>query len=180
MKKSLIGIALVVSATTALSQQLAGTEADKSYAAELWARMEALGLTGDSAIQAFPYQGVEPHGLMLQTFYTRTTIDGHTGALVVKRNYGPEGVSVDEILSNPDDHLGSITVMFQREADYDPETGNWFWAKYLADGTLDQNPAGMALAGLVGKGAEAGCIACHQDAGGGDYLFTTDADLTVE
>ncbi|NHX27496.1 cytochrome P460 family protein, partial [Escherichia coli] len=44
---------------------------------------------------------------------------------------------------------------------------------------LDQNPAGMALAGLVGKNADAGCIACHQAAGGDDYLFTTDADLSA-
>jgi hypothetical protein len=37
----------------------------------------------------------------------------------------------------------------------------------------------MSLAGLVGKDADAGCIACHQNAGGDDYIFTTDARLTV-
>ena len=66
--------------------------------------------------------------------------------------------------------------MFQREEGYDPETRDWFYAKYLPDGSMDENPMGMALAGLVGKGADAGCIACHQGAGD-DYLFTTDAML---
>ncbi|WP_223877730.1 cytochrome P460 family protein [Histidinibacterium aquaticum] len=159
---------------------MAGTEEDQSYAADLWAQMADLGLAGDTVIRSFPYEGVEPHGLMLETFYTSAMVRGHSGALVVKRNYGPEGVTSDEVLSDPDEHLGSITVMFQREDSYDPETNNWFWAKYLPDGTLDQNPAGMALAGLVGKGADAGCIACHQGAGGEDFLFTTDARLTVD
>ena len=58
----------------------------------------------------------------------------------------------------------------------DTSTGDWFYAKYLPDGSLDQNPNGVALAGLVGKNAEAGCIACHQNAGE-NYLFTTEAEL---
>jgi len=52
---------------------------------------------------------------------------------------------------------------------------NWFRVKYLLDGTHDKNPNGVALAGLVGKDAEAGCIACHS--GEDDYLFSTDARL---
>ena len=43
----------------------------------------------------------------------------------------------------------------------------------LPDGTLDQNPAGMQLAGRVAKGADAGCIACHS--GSDNYLFTNAA-----
>ncbi len=69
---------------------------------------------------------------------------------------------MDDVIADPDRHLGAVTVMFQRDEGYDPETNNWFWVKYLPDGTLDQNPAGMVLAGLVGKDADAGCIACHQ------------------
>ncbi len=49
--------------------------------------------------------------------------------------------------------------------------------KYLPDGALDKNPKGMSLAGRVGKGADAGCIACHLGAGGEDYVFTTDASF---
>ncbi|SFP88317.1 cytochrome P460 family protein [Tranquillimonas alkanivorans] len=172
------GLAL---AGAALAQDAApfGQEEDVTYAAQLWDDMVEADLAGEGAVQSFPYPGTDPHGMMLETFYASATVEGHTGALIVKRNYGPEGVTVDQVLGAPSEHLGAVTVMFQREDGYDPETNNWFWAKYLPDGTLDRNPNDMALAGLVGKGADAGCIACHQGAGGEDYLFTTDADLAV-
>ena len=154
-----------------------GQEEDTSYAAKVWEAMVAQGVAGvegDNVIRSFPYEGAEPHGFVLETLYSNATIDGHTGALVVKRNYGPEGVDVDTVQSNPAEHLGAVTIMFKREAGYDDENANWFWAKYLPDGTLDKNPAGLELAGRIAKGnEEAGCIACHTGAGE-DMLFTTD------
>ncbi|MCP1169824.1 hypothetical protein [Limimaricola litoreus] len=165
-------------AVVAQDAPMFGGEEDQAYADKLWQAMVEQNLAGDGAIMSFPYPGTDPHGMMLETFYSSATIDGHEGALVVKRNYGPEGVTVDEVLGAPGEHLGAVTVMFMREAGYDEETGNWFYAKYLPDGSLDQNPGGMSLAGLVGKNAEAGCIACHQNAGD-NYLFTTDADMSM-
>lgn len=150
-----------------------GTGTDTAYAAELWTAMTELRLAGPGMIRAAPYPGTEPHGLMLETFYTTLEMDGHEGALVVKRNYGPEGVSATAVLEAPDEHLASVTVMVRREEGYDPDNANWFWAKYLPDGSLDTNPAGRALAGRVAKGADRGCIACHSRED--DYLFTTDA-----
>lgn len=152
-----------------------GSEADIAYAEALWQIMVDEKLAGEETFVSFPYPGTDPHGFLLETFYTNATVDGHEGALVIKRNYGPEGVSENEVIGNPADHLAALTVMFQRAPGYDDETQNWFYAKYLPDGELDMNPAGVPLAGLVGKGADAGCIACHQNAGGDDYLFTTDA-----
>ena len=149
-----------------------GTDADADYAALLWEVMVEADLAGEGAILTTPYDGGEPHGMMLETFYSRATINGHEGDLIVKRNYGPEGVSADEILADPAKHLGAVTVMFRREAGYDADNQDWFWVKYLADGTLDKNPAGMRLAGRVAKGAEQGCIACHS--GVDDYVFTSD------
>lgn len=149
-----------------------GTEADASYAALLWQIMTDEKLAGDGAVLTTPYDGGPPHGMMLETFYTSATIDGHTGDLIVKRNYGPEGVSADEILADPAKHLGAITVMFRREAGYDADNADWFWVKYLPDGTLDKNPKGTELAGRVAKGADQGCIACHS--GVDDYVFTSD------
>jgi hypothetical protein len=170
--------ALAASPLTAQETAPFGSDADTAYAANLWEMMVEAKLAGEDAIGAYPYPGTDPHGMMLETFYTRATIGDHDGALVIKRNYGPEGVTADEVIGDPAGHLGAITIMFQREDGYDADTRNWFYAKYLSDGTIDKNPAGMSLAGLVGKGADAGCIACHQNAGGDDYLFTTDADLT--
>jgi len=150
-----------------------GTDADAEYAAKLWTIMEEMSLAGDGMIRTFPYDGVAPHGMMLETLYTTATVSGHTGDLVVKRNYGPEGVSIDSVMNEPDKHLAAVTVMFRREDGFDPDNANWFWVKYLPDGSLDKNPKGMRLAGKVAKGADAGCIACHAGAGD-DMLFTTD------
>jgi hypothetical protein len=154
-----------------------GQAEDTDYAAKLWSVMEDKGLagvSGENVVRGFPYEGAEPHGFVLDTLYSTATIDGHSGALVVKRNYGPEGVSVEEVQADAAGHLAAITVMFKREDGYDAENANWFWAKYLSDGSLDKNPAGIELAGRVVKGnAEAGCIACHTGAGD-DLLFTTD------
>lgn len=149
-----------------------GTDADAEYAAQLWTAMEDMNLVGADVILASPYPGTEPHGMMLETFYTAAEISGHEGDLVVKRNYGPEGVSADEVLADPQAHLGSVTIMFRREEGYDPDNADWFWAKYLPDGSLDQTPNDMRMAGRVAKGADTGCIACH--AAEDDYLYTTD------
>lgn len=175
MKRILTAASLALAAgTTALAQDMPfGTDADADYAALIWQEMESLKLAGNDMIHGVPYDGVDPHGKMLETFYATATIAGHSGNLVVKRNYGPEGVSANDVLSDPGKHLGAYTVMFQREAGFDDDNQNWFWVKYLPDGSLDKNPKGMRLAGRVAKGADAGCIACHSGAGE-DYLFTTD------
>ncbi|MCG6882596.1 MAG: cytochrome P460 family protein [Silicimonas sp.] len=171
MKRILLTTLPAVSAGGASAQEF-GTEADAAYAALLWEVMAAGALVGDGAVMSTPYKGGPPHGMMLETFYTKATIDGHTGDLVVKRNYGPEGVTAEEVRADPARHLGAVTVMFRREAGYDADNQDWFWVKYLPDGTLDKTPAGMQMAGRVAKGADQGCIACHS--GMEDYIFTSD------
>ena len=176
MKKTLTaGMAtLAITAGAAMAQDMPfGTDADADYAAKVWSVMEDMNLAGDGMMRTYPYEGVAPHGMMLETLYTTATVDGHTGDLVVKRNYGPEGVSADAVLADPGKHLGAVTIMFRREEGYDADNANWFWVKYLPDGSLDKNPKGMRLAGKVAKGADKGCIACHSGAGE-DMLFTTD------
>ncbi|MBT8409507.1 MAG: cytochrome P460 family protein [Alphaproteobacteria bacterium] len=180
MRNTPLGLVSMVGAATlatGLAAQEFGTDADGEYAALLWQVMQESRLTGDGALYGHPYEGIDPHGALLETFYTEATVGGHTGTLVVKRNYGPAEVTVDDVIGDPAGHLAAVTVMFRREEGYDPDNQNWFWVKYLPDGTLDQNPAGMKLAGRVAKGADQGCIACHsaQD----DYVFTTDADLAM-
>ncbi len=152
-----------------------GNEDDIEYAKALWEIMVQKDLAGDNAIRTIPYDGVDPHGKMLETFFTNATLNGHKGLLIIKRNFGPEGVEADAVLANPDKHLGAITVMFQREKGYDEDNQNWFWVKYLPDGSLDKNAKGVALAGKVAKGADKGCIACHADAPGDDFIFTANA-----
>lgn len=171
MRLAIIGGAAAIAATAALAQEFGGQD-DQNYAGQLWQTMTERNLAGEGALQALPYPGTDPHGMMLETFYTDATVDGHSGTLVIKRNYGPEGVTVDQVLGNREEHLAAVTVMFRRADGYAPETGNWFWAKYLPDGSLDRAPNDAPMAGMV-----QGCISCHASAEGGDYLFTTNAQL---
>lgn len=168
----LSGFVLAGSASTQEMRPF-GTEEDVDYAAQLWDAMEAQNLVGENRVHMFPYVGTDPHGMMLETFYSTATINGHSGDLIVKHNYGPEGVSENEVLSNPSQHLGATTVMFRREAGFDSDNYDWFWSKYTPDGSLEINPTGMALAGRIAKGMDQGCIACHSSAEG-DMVFTTD------
>ncbi|MCT7376156.1 cytochrome P460 family protein [Chelativorans salis] len=167
------GLAATGLVATAVSQdQPFGNEEDTAYSQTLWERLNEENLAGDNAVNTVPYEGTDPHGVILETLYRDIDVEGHTGLVVVKRNYGPEGVTVEDVQGDRGEHMDSITVMFKREQGYDPENQDWFWAKYLADGSLDQNPQGMSLAGRVGKGADQGCIPCHAQAAEGDYLYT--------
>lgn len=148
-----------------------GGEEDVSYAETLWTALNDAQLAGDGAIQAAPYEGTDPHGVVLQTLWGEIAVQDHRGLVIVKRNYGPADVTIDEVANSPAENLGSVTVMLQREDGYAPDSGNWFWAKYLPDGSLDQTPEGVMLAGRA-----AGCIACHSEAEGGDFVYTMDVE----
>jgi hypothetical protein len=149
--------------------------ANVAYAQEIWGALAKVNLVGPESLVSHPYFGNPPHGGVLEYFEQEMTIDGVTGAMLVKKNYRGETGEDEALAAVLNDRLGqidSVTVMFQREDGYDPEHKNWFWAKYLPDGTLDKNPKGMELAGRVAKGADVGCIACHVAAPGDDLVFT--------
>ena len=143
-----------------------GNEPDIAYAKKLWEVSIAKKFAGPDRIITLPYRGHDPHGLLLENFYGSAVIDGHKGTLIMKTNYGPEGVTVDQVLANPNRHLGAYTLMFQREAGYDPKNGDWFWAEYGPDGKLLDALVNKPLAGRVGL-----CIDCHQAADGDDMMF---------
>ncbi len=155
---------------TAEPQPFGGT-ADRRFADSLWDVMEGY---ASWPMQSPITEGGAPHGAFVRVYYNPVTIDGSTYHVIVKDNYGGEGASLESVREAPDDHLAAVTVMAQREPGYDPDNDNWFWVKYLPDGSLDTNPEGTALAGRVAKGSDTGCIACHQGAGEGDYVFTND------
>jgi len=145
-----------------------------TYAGDLWRALQVARLVGPNAIESKAYPGQHPHGAVLQNVDDMLTVNGVTGPVIVKNNYGGEGASVESVTMNPNKYLAAVTVMFKRPG-YDPDNQDWFWAKYLPDGSLDKNPKGMQLAGRVAKvDPPAGCIACHSAAPGGDMVFTHD------
>ena len=148
-----------------------GGPRDLAFAQEVWEAME--GYTDWPMVSEVEVGG-SPHGAFVRLYYNTIRVDSENYHVIAKDNFGGEGASIESITASPGDYLAAITVMVQREPGYDPENDDWYWAKYLPDGSLDVNAAGIPLAGRVAKGADTGCIACHSVADGADYLFSND------
>jgi hypothetical protein len=146
---------------------------DVGFAGKLWQAMHSANLVGKDAIISTPYTGTHPHGAILDTIDAQVTVEGVRNIVIIKRNYGGEGVSKANVANDPNKYLQAVTVMFKR-AGYDADNRDWFWVKYAADGSVLKNPKGMSLAGRVAKGMPQGCIACHTGAPGGDMVFNHD------
>lgn len=173
-KRSIAAAALYFSVVGPVAAQAPfGSEEDVAYAATLWERLARFNLHGRTQINTVPYDGQHPHGAVLETLEGVIQVGDDVGAVIVKRNYGGEGATKASVANDRAKYLGAVTVMFRRPG-YDPDNANWFWAKYLPDGSLDKNPMGVPLAGRVAKGMAEGCIACHEAAPGGDYVYNHD------
>ncbi|MFQ6021529.1 MAG: cytochrome P460 family protein [Acidiferrobacterales bacterium] len=177
MKKKHVIVAtlsgLVIAATAAWAQAPFGGPEDVKYSQALWKALTKANFVGSNAIMSTPYTGQHPHGAILDTIDGTVKVKGDTGRVIVKRNYGGEGVSKQAVANNPGKYLKAVTVMFKRSG-YDADNKDWFWVKFKPDGGLHTNPKGMQLAGRVAKGKAKGCIACHKAAPGGDYIFNFD------
>ena len=101
------------------------------------------------------YEGPPPHGMLLTTYLNDDAFNAlageagsfPNGSIIVKENYTPDGV------------LDATTVMY-KVAGYNPEHNDWFWAKVLADGTVEA------------EGQVEGCQACHSQEQNNDYIMT--------
>lgn len=158
----------------AQEQQPFGGPDSVAFANQLWVALQDAGYVGPGRMVSKPYEGRDPHGAVLDTMEGALRVAGRTGTVIVKNNYGGEAISVSAVANDPGQWLKAVTVMFRREAGYDPDNGNWFWGKFAGDGRIDKNPAGALLVGRVAKGMPKGCIACHRAAPGGDYVFNHD------
>ncbi len=77
------------------------------------------------------YPGKSPHGAFLKLYANGLALKAARegkpmpqGAIIVKENYGKDQKT-----------LMAITPMYKVEG-YNPEAGDWFWAKYAPDGTV--------------------------------------------
>ena len=150
-----------------------GGKDDVAYAGKLWSALESIHLVGSERFISTPYIGVHPHGAVLDTIDGKVTVEGTTGVVIVKNNYGGPGVSKKSVAEDPAKYLKALTVMFKRKG-YDADNADWFWVKYNPKGEVLKNPKGMKLAGKVAKGSPEGCIACHSAAPGGDGVYNHD------
>lgn len=161
----------VASANTVSAAPPFGGPEDTAFAAKLWHSLLDAKFVGPNTIVTYPYDGTPPHGDVLSFIRGKVKVAGRNATVLVKKNYRGKGIDDDDVLKNPGKYLKSITVMFKREAGYDPGDQNWFWVKYSPNGNPLKNPKGMKLAGRVAKGMTKGCIACHSKAGD-DFVYT--------
>ena len=104
-----------------------------------------------------------PHGPTVRVYINDTAAANEAtlavGSVIIKQNFDAADVNM----------MSSITVM-EKVAGFNPEAGDWFWAKFKPDGTtLMETPTMVKLAGKVTP-----CIGCHGDALGGDFVFLND------
>lgn len=150
-----------------------GTPQDIAFAERLWAALEEVDLAGPSAIQSHAYAGEQPHGAFLQYFERELRVGNQTQPVILQRHYRAPDITRHRVAQYPRRHLAGSTVMYRRPG-YAPAHQDWFWAQYTADGALRRDPGGQTQAGRVGGDLDTGCIACHRDAPGGDYVFGHD------
>lgn len=163
----LCGSLVIIAAGCERAQEGGGEEAQAvveevqlpdTTAAAVWAYLQKVDYR--SSWQLWPgkgelYAGREPHGMLLTTYLNPAAYEAVTnkagsmpeGAIIVKENY------------MPDSTLAAVTTMY-KVSGYDAENHDWFWTKFLADGSVE----------VEGRGQ--GCIACHGGQSDNDYIFT--------
>jgi hypothetical protein len=100
------------------------------------------------------YPGRFPHGSLLTTYVSK----GAYQAVENKAGRIPPGQFIVKENFSSEKELIAINVMYKL-AGYNAEGGDWFWLKYLPDGTIQAE-------GKVG-----GCIGCHAAVKNNDWLF---------
>lgn len=117
------------------------------------------------------YVGVEPHGMILRTFLNDIALQDtqgesevfSEGAIIVKENHMPGDTDISEMEAQApvegfEGNLAALTFMVKVPG-YNPDVGDWFWAKMTPDGSIDA------------AGKPDGCIACHSQVVDKDYVF---------
>ena len=91
------------------------------------------------------YPGKSPHGAFLKLYANGIALKAAregkpmpSGAILVKENYGKDKKT-----------LKAVTPMYKVQG-YDPDGGDWFWAKYGPEGNI------------MASGKVEGCINCHR------------------
>ena len=98
--------------------------------------------------------GQAPHGALHRIFINKTLLE----ALPATDSVAPYGSIIEKDNLNASRDLEAITVMVKVK-DFNPEAGDWFWAKYGADGSVQA------------EGKPGGCIGCHEGLRDNDYVI---------
>jgi len=148
-----------------------GGKEDVTFANDLWKAMNGY---ENWLMKSDVRMGMSPHGDFIRLYYNIVNVNSKPYHVIVKDNYGGDGVTLNMVSESPEKYLMAVTVMVQREKGYDSDNNDWFWVKYNADGTITKGDKDVAMAGRVAKGMDTGCVSCHKAAKDNDYIFTND------
>jgi hypothetical protein len=170
----ILSILLMLTVGIAAAQDLNATDGKMDQNKTTNGKMLYNYITNDSSYkmwQMWPgkeefYPGKEPHGSLLTTYVTDDALSAiesgagtlPDGSIIVKENY------------MADKTLAALTVMFKK-AGYDPGNNDWFWVRYLPNGTI------------TAEGKVKLCIDCHNkpkaefDNQINDYIFTSNLKM---
>ncbi len=108
-------------------------------------------------------QGQAPHGPIHRIFVNAPLLS----VLPINPPVAPYGSIIVKESSLGDRTLTAYTVMAKVEG-YSEGTGDWFWARYLPDGTI-------AAEGMLGN-----CISCHAGVADNDFVIVYPLDRPTE
>jgi hypothetical protein len=114
--------------------------------------------------KAGPRKAESPHGPIVRTYANAVAAADPKGL-----PYG--SILVLEDFAADQKTRTGINILY-RVKGYDPRNGDWYWMKYLENGTVVRTPAdqgGKPVAGRV-----VACIDCHRKAGGNDFVVSND------
>jgi hypothetical protein len=132
----------------------------------LWNWLKSAGYTHWNGVGGRPaefQEGQSPHGALVKVYlspHTAASANGlPAGSVIVKENY------------SPDRKLMAITVM-HRSPGFDPQHGDWYYAKYMPNGRIATTPPEKKSMPIAGRFSS--CIDCHSAAGGNDFAYFND------
>jgi|SRR6516162_2922216 hypothetical protein len=124
------------------------------------------GVPGKSDMQ----KGEEPHGAFTRTYLNKIAADDFEklplGSILVTENYDKDKKT-----------LKDITVMY-RSKGADPQHNDWYWLKYLPNGSIARTSEKEGKKPIAGKVAS--CIDCHSKAAGKDLAYSNDPATKAE
>lgn len=106
----------------------------------------------------------DPHGTGGKTYFNDVAEKDRQalgyGSIIVREEYGDD----------PKEPL-SVSVMYRAKGT-DPKNNDWYWLKFLPNGTVAKTPPEASGRPIIGRVAS--CIECHKKAVGADLVFSND------
>jgi hypothetical protein len=114
-------------------------------------------------------EGESPHGELIKSYANKVAVENPGalpyGAILVTENYDKEKKLMD------------VTVMYRSKGSA-PKHADWYWIKYLPDGSVARAPEKEGKKAIAGQVES--CIKCHRQADGRDLVFSNDAEKEAE